>query len=495
MIPENSLEANPEIEIRLEEDLGVDPHRLETLKQMLHRIYPEDTSIDAEFLIRLTPSLLKQAYMSRASEWHPQNAGSSSAGAISEQHARYRQLTKTYNALLPCIQSLHRKVQRISHVNAEEWWENDACDKTIIAVGGAKGGVGKSVLSANIAVGLALLGHRVVLADLDLGGPDAHLYVGVKSLPRTWNDFLEKRVDSIDQLQVQTPFQGLTLIGGDASKLGAANISHPQKLKIIRSLKSLECDFLVIDLGGDTSYNVLDFFLLADQKIVVTGTEPASILDSYSFIKVALHRFLDRFFAAHPSLHHLSTILQSPSSMKNEPFSPELILNEVRACDVSAYIKLKEQFDRYHVSLIVNMAESQKDIAVGLSIQRLAKAACALDIDVLGTIPFDAALRKAVRRFTPFVIEDPGCKSAKALYQVLAGLLLLQEPKAIRAELLRRSAPIRRSVKSEIEGSDMLLSGLTQDQIHLMSQGSPRLRERFQKILGFLSADRMVPAP
>ncbi|RJQ54691.1 MAG: MinD/ParA family protein [Desulfobacteraceae bacterium] len=494
MAPENSIETNPEAEIRLEEDLGIDGHRFEILKRMLRQIYPEDASIDSEFLVRLTPSQLKQAYMRRASDWHPQNEDISAA-ALPEQQDRYRQLTRTYNALLPCIQILHRKVQRISHLNALEWWENDASDKTIIAVGGAKGGVGKSVISANIAVGLAFLGHRVVLADLDLGGPDAHLYVGVKSLPKNWNDFLEKRVESIEELRVQTPFEGLTIIGGDASKLGAANISHPQKLKIIRNLKALEADFVVIDLGGDTSYNVLDFFLLADQKIVVTGTEPASVLDSYSFIKVALHRFLDRFFAAHPSLHHLSKSFQNASSMGSRSFAPELILSEVRACDASAYIKLREQFDRYHMSLVVNMAESRKDASVGLSIQRLAKAACAVDIDVLGTIPFDAALRKAVRRFTPFVVEDPGCRASKALYQVLAGILLLQEPRAIRAELLQKSGPIRKSVKTEIDAADMRLTGLTPNQIHLLSEGSPRLRDRFQKILGFLTADRLVSAP
>jgi len=66
-------------------------------------------------------------------------------------------------------------------------------DKKIIAVGGGKGGVGKSTFSANLAVGLALLGQKVVLADLDLGGADVHLYTGVKSLAKTWNDFLDKK--------------------------------------------------------------------------------------------------------------------------------------------------------------------------------------------------------------------------------------------------------------------------------------------------------------
>lgn len=80
-------------------------------------------------------------------------------------------------------------------------------NKKIIAVGGAKGGVGKSMLAANLAVGLALLGQKVVLADLDLGGADVHLYVGVKSLAKTWNDFLDKKVDSIKDILTPTAFK------------------------------------------------------------------------------------------------------------------------------------------------------------------------------------------------------------------------------------------------------------------------------------------------
>ena len=57
----------------------------------------------------------------------------------------------------------------------QEASETDMPAKTIISVGGAKGGVGKSALAANLAVGLALLGQEVVLADLDLGGADVHL--------------------------------------------------------------------------------------------------------------------------------------------------------------------------------------------------------------------------------------------------------------------------------------------------------------------------------
>ena len=102
-------------------------------------------------------------------------------------------------------------------------------NKKIIAVGGAKGGVGKSMLAANLAVGLALLGQKVVLADLDLGGADVHLYTGVKTLVKTWNDFLDKKVDSIKDILTPTAFQGLSLIGGDSSRLGSANLPYSHR--------------------------------------------------------------------------------------------------------------------------------------------------------------------------------------------------------------------------------------------------------------------------
>ena len=126
--------------------------------------------------------------------------------------------------------------------------------KKIIAVGGAKGGVGKSMLAANLAVGLALLDQKVVLADLDLGGADVHLYTGVKSLSKTWIDFLDKKVDSLQDILTPTAFKGLSLIGGDSSKLGSANLPYSQKLKIMRHLKELETDYLIRPLMARISF-------------------------------------------------------------------------------------------------------------------------------------------------------------------------------------------------------------------------------------------------
>jgi len=360
-------------------------------------------------------------------------------------------------------------------------------NKKIIAVGGAKGGVGKSMLSANLAVGLALLGQKVVLADLDLGGADVHLYTGVKSLAKTWNDFLDKKVDSIKDILTPTAFNGLSLIGGDSSKLGSANLPYSQKLKIMRHLKELETDYLVVDLGGDTTYNGLDFFLLADQKIVVSGTEPASVLDSYTFVKVVFNRFLERFFSEHKSLKNLAEQVRDGSLEKSKNYSLDFIYQEVRARDPQAFVELKKQFDLFRLSIVLNMTESSKDMRIAESMQKLAKDKCFVDIGILGTIPFDKVVRKAARGFTPIVVENPKCQASRNIHQMLAAIILNREQEATRAELLCTTSRIRREVKDQIDSDKMTLDGLTVGQINSAFKNTPRLRESFQKILNIIS--------
>jgi flagellar biosynthesis protein FlhG len=360
-------------------------------------------------------------------------------------------------------------------------------DKKIIAVGGGKGGVGKSTFSANLAVGLALLGQKVVLADLDLGGADVHLYTGVKSLTKTWNDFLDKKVDSIEDILTPTAFKGLSLIGGDSSRLGSANLPYSQKLKIIRHLKELKTDFLVLDLGGDTTYNGLDFFLLADQKIVVSGTEPASVLDSYAFIKVVFNRFLERFFSEYKSLKDLVEPIRDGSFEKSENYSLDFIYQEVRARDPRAAVQLQEQFDQFRLSIVLNMTENNKDLRIAKSMQKLVKDKCFLDIGILGTIPFDGALRKAARGFTPIVVENPKCQASRNIHQMLATIILHHEREAAPAELLQTTSRIRRGAKEQIDSGKMTLDGLTLEQINAVFNNTPRLRQSFQRILNIMT--------
>jgi flagellar biosynthesis protein FlhG len=96
------------------------------------------------------------------------------------------------------------------------------------------------------------------------------------------------------------------------SSAGAADAWAPpiftfrSKLKLLRALKTIDADYVILDLGGDTTYNILDFYLAADQGLVLTTCEPASYLDAYGFIKMSLHRKLIRLFGPESAYRQLS---------------------------------------------------------------------------------------------------------------------------------------------------------------------------------------------
>src|SRR5436305_10463695 len=86
--------------------------------------------------------------------------------------------------------------------------------RRIIAIGGGKGGVGKSLLAANLGIYLAQLGRRTVLVDADLGGANLHTFVGVERPRVTLGDLFNRRVSRLEDCIVETAITGLGLLYG-----------------------------------------------------------------------------------------------------------------------------------------------------------------------------------------------------------------------------------------------------------------------------------------
>src|SRR5512145_2100401 len=164
--------------------------------------------------------------------------------------------------------------------------------RRVIAVGGGKGGIGKSLVSANLGIELARRGKRVVLVDADLGGANLHTTLGIDLPRRTLSDFIERKVQRIEEVVTPTGIPDLGLVSGALDHLDAANPRYAQKMRFLRHVQQMDVDYAILDLGAGTHANVLDFFLVSDHGVLVLVPEPTAVENAYRFVKAAFWRRL-----------------------------------------------------------------------------------------------------------------------------------------------------------------------------------------------------------
>ena len=161
--------------------------------------------------------------------------------------------------------------------------------RQIWALGGGKGGIGKSLVVSGMGIHIAQLGKKVILADTDLGGANLHTCLGLPLPKVTLADFIKRRVENLKDVVSETGFANLGLISGAQDFLEAANPKYSQKIRLLRKIQSLDIDYIILDLGSGTAYNILDFFLISDNGILVMVPEPTTMENTYRFIKSAYY--------------------------------------------------------------------------------------------------------------------------------------------------------------------------------------------------------------
>jgi len=287
----------------------------------------------------------------------------------------------------------------------------------IIAVGGAKGGIGKSMLAANLGVYLASRGRRTTLVDMDLGAANLHLYLGLWGLKHHIDDYLDKKVQDLDEIAVETAY-GPKLIGGGSRRLGSSNLPFARKLKLLRAIRCIDTDYVIIDLGGDTAYNILDFFLIADYGIVMTSCDPAAYLDAYTFVKMSLHRRLLRIFG--PESNYLQFKDDDLISLIHSHLGPEAARNDGQPGTIDGLMQAIRQqapaqenlirgvMERFVPHLVVNLVHHPEEVdPLVARFQRVARRMLAINVAFGGSIPAERQIARSTHDLTPEVVRSP----------------------------------------------------------------------------------------
>lgn len=277
----------------------------------------------------------------------------------------------------------------------------------IWAIGGGKGGVGKSILSTLIALNLAKNAQKTILMDADFGGANLHTLLGIKNVPRTINDFIQKKYKSLQEICIDMEIDNLQVLSGASDILSLANLKFAQKTKIIQGISQLDADHVIIDLGAGTSFNVLDFFLIADNKIVVLTPQPVSIQNAYAFVRNGVYRKLSRLTSQKTSLLAMVQSAMDPNNdLKVKTVKALLKRVELEGSREDAAL-LRREIEDIQPILITNKTRNSKDKAAARIIQLLAEKYLMIQPVSMGGIAHDTHINAMVSRMIPLMhIED-----------------------------------------------------------------------------------------
>ncbi len=271
----------------------------------------------------------------------------------------------------------------------------------IWAVGGGKGGIGKSVISILISLALAEKGQDTVVIDGDLGGANLHTFMGIRTPSRTLNDFISRQYATLDEVCMGTEQKGLRIICGASEVLTLANLQYTQKIKILQAISKIEADHVILDLGAGTGFNTLDFFLSAHRQIVVMTPQPVAIQNAYAFVRNAVYRTLSRLTSRRPSLGGLVKAAMDPKNDMRVRTVSTLLDRVAEYGDPADAVEMAAHLKRIRPTLITNMAREPRDKNAGQIIQMVSQKHLTIQAEVGGGIYFDPQINAMVSAMEP----------------------------------------------------------------------------------------------
>jgi flagellar biosynthesis protein FlhG len=267
---------------------------------------------------------------------------------------------------------------------------------------------------------MASRGFRVVMLDADLGGANLHSFLGIRRPRCSLTDFFDRKTP-LNELVVDSGIEGLGLIMGDLDSLESESIKYTQKLKLLRHIRALEADFVLIDLGGGSSSNTLDMFIAADRMLVITVPEITSIENLYHFIKNVFFRKMKMGLGKGVERDTVMNTWRERDScgIRNlKGLVDYLMENYPRMSDV-----LERELSGFTIDIVTNRIRGNREISVGNSICSVFRKYLGFNSRYAGYIEHDDAIWRCTNRGKAFMLTYPSSNCAREIGRLVDNLL------------------------------------------------------------------------
>ena len=290
------------------------------------------------------------------------------------------------------------------------------------AIGGGKGGIGKSFIAANVAATAARSGRRVLLIDADLGGANLHTCFGMKAdAGPNLSDYLEDRIQDLGKAAEETPIPGLRLIRGALGHAGTADTSHEQRTQLVKAVRGLGADLVIFDLAAGMDRSTLDFFLETDESMLVVTPEPTSIENAYAFLRASFYRKLAHGLRASP----VRDLVRTAMDQRNERGirTPTDLIEEIERIEPEEAERLRKLIESFRPRLVVNQVRNREEVKLGFSIRSVCRKYFGLDVEYLGYVSYDDLVWRSIKERRPLVVTYPQSDGAIYIRQIVRKMI------------------------------------------------------------------------
>jgi flagellar biosynthesis protein FlhG len=315
----------------------------------------------------------------------------------------------------------------------------------VIAVGGGKGGVGKSSIAVMMAIALSLRGHDTIIIDADLTGANLHGYLGLANEERSLHSFLRSKDLRLQDLVQSTSFERLSAIVGSLGVESTATWKYDDSRRLLQQLRRLATDYVIVDLGAECSTLEIDLFLASDLGVVVSTNDAVSMHNLFQFVRTAVMRKMRRCLARHHELQgklHLFMQKSETAAVSLEGCFREWGYSPDWVREITSGIR---------PSIIINMSEPGESSQNVQSLRLATSQLLSVHMDFGGVVHSDGQVRQALRERRPALLCQSGNRAFSDISRYLDRYLPARSPQT--AEVNQAKSSGITSLKNWLRGT------------------------------------------